>query len=92
MVYYYTNDAGNTFMSNRELARQLIENLSKYRLGYVVAHLQGINANEAADDMFCAQLLEDYKNSEYKGEFVSLEEAAKMCGIKKYNWFGFIRT
>ena len=48
-------------MRNRELARQLIENLSKYRLGYVVAHLQGINANEAADDMFCAQLLEDYK-------------------------------
>ena len=31
-------------MSNRELAMQLIDNLSEYKLGYVVAYLQGINA------------------------------------------------
>lgn len=68
-------------MSNRELALQLIDNLSEYKLGYVVAYLQGINADEAVDDMFCAQLLEDYKNSEDKGDFVSFEEAAKMCGV-----------
>ena len=60
-------------MSNRELALQLIDNISEYKLGYVVAYLQGITAEETADDMFCAQLLEDYKNSEDKGDFVSFE-------------------
>ena len=77
------NDAGNTFMSNRELARQLIENLSKYRLGYVVAHLQGINANEAADDMFCAQLLEDYKKTvRTKANLCPWKRLPKCAGLK----------
>ena len=68
-------------MSNRELALQLIDNLSEYKLGYVVAYLQGMNADESADDAFCNQLLESYKNSEDKGDFVSFEEAAQMCGV-----------
>ena len=68
-------------MSNRELALQLIDNLSGYKLGYVVAYLQGINADETADDAFCEQLLKSYENSEGKGDFVSFEEAAKMCGV-----------
>ena len=68
-------------MSNKELAMQLINNLSEYKLGYVVAYLQGINADETADDMFCNQLLENYENSEDKGDFVSFEEAAKTCGV-----------
>ena len=68
-------------MSNRELAMQLIDNLSEYKLGYVVAYLQGINADEIADDTFCDQLLENYENSNDKGDFVSLEEAAKMCRV-----------
>ena len=68
-------------MSNRELALQLIDNLSEYKLGYVVAYLQGINADETADDAFCEQLLKSYENSEGKGDFVSFEESAKMCGV-----------
>lgn len=68
-------------MSNKELAMQLIDNLSEYKLGYVVAYLQGINADEMADDAFCQQLLDDYENSEDKGDFVSLDEAVKMCGV-----------
>ena len=68
-------------MSNRELAMQLIDNLPEYKLGYVVAYLQGINADEADDDRFCDQLLESYENSNDKGDFVSFEEAAKMCGV-----------
>ena len=54
-------------MSNRDLAMQLIDNLSEYKLGYVVAYLQGINADEIADDTFCDQLLENYENSNEKG-------------------------
>ena len=53
-------------MSNKELALQLIDNLSEYKLGYVVAYLQGINADEAADDAYCEQLLKDYENSDDK--------------------------
>lgn len=68
-------------MSNRELAMQLIDNLSEYKLGYVVAYLQGINADEAADDAFCEQLLDSYNNSEDKSDFVSFDEAVKMCGV-----------
>ena len=68
-------------MSNRELAMQLIDNLPEYKLGYVVAYLQGINADEADDDRFCDQLLESYENSNDKGDFVSFEEAVKMCGV-----------
>ena len=30
---------------------------------------------------FCEQLLKSYENSEDKGDFVSFEEAAKMCGV-----------
>ena len=68
-------------MSNKELAMQLIDNLSEYKLGYVVAYLQGINADEEADDAYCAQLLNNYENSEDKRDFVSFEEAVKMCGV-----------
>lgn len=68
-------------MSNRDLARQLIDSMSEYKLGYVVAYLQGINADEAADDEFCEQLLDSYNNSQDKGDFVTFEEAAKMCGV-----------
>ena len=68
-------------MSNKELAMQLINNLSEYKLGYVVAYLQGINADESADDAYCEQLLDDYNNSDDKGDFMSFEDAVKMCGV-----------
>ena len=68
-------------MSNKELAMQLINNLSEYKLGYVVAYLQGINADESADYAYCEQLLDDYNNSDDKGDFVSFEDAVKMCGV-----------
>ncbi|MCH5299015.1 MAG: hypothetical protein J1E96_04550 [Ruminococcus sp.] len=68
-------------MSNKELAIQLINQIPDYKIGYVLAYLQGLSADEAADDEFCAKLLEDYQNSTDKGEFVSFEEAVKMCEV-----------
>lgn len=68
-------------MSNRELAMQLINQLPEYKLAYVLAYLQGLNADETADDMYCEQLLNEYENSSDKGEFVSIEEAMKMCEV-----------
>ncbi len=59
-------------MNNRELAMQLIDNFSEYKPGYVVTYLQGINADETADDLYCSQLLENYENSNEKRRFCFL--------------------
>lgn len=68
-------------MSNRDLAIQLINQMPEYKLAYVLAYLQGLTADENADDMYCEQLLTNYENSSDKGEFVSIEEAMKMCEV-----------
>ena len=68
-------------MSNKELAIQLINQIPDYKLGYAIAYLQGLYADEISDDMFCQKLLENYENSTDKGEFVSFDEAMKMCEV-----------
>lgn len=68
-------------MSNRGLAIQLINQIPDYKLGYAIAYLQGLYADEMSDDMFFQKFLEDYENSTDKGEFVSIEKAMKMCGV-----------
>lgn len=68
-------------MSNKELAMQLINQIPDYKLGYAIAYLQGLTADEMADDEFCEKLLEDYQNSTDKGEFVSFDEAVRMCEV-----------
>lgn len=47
-------------MSEKELAIQLLENVPKYKLGYVIAYLQGITADEMADDSFCEKLNKEF--------------------------------
>lgn len=68
-------------MSNKDLAIQLINQIPDYKLGYAIAYLQGLYADEISDDMFCQKLLENYENSTDKGEFVSFDEAMKMCEV-----------
>ncbi|MBQ7499331.1 MAG: hypothetical protein IJT91_00380 [Clostridia bacterium] len=68
-------------MSEKELAMKLLENLPEYKLGYVIAYLQGITADEEADDALCEKLYTDYLASDDKDQFVSLEEMARMCGV-----------
>ena len=68
-------------MGNKDLAIQLINQIPDYKLGYAIAYLQGLYADEISDDMFCQKLLEDYENSSDKGEYVSFEEAMKMCEV-----------
>lgn len=62
-------------MSEKELAIQLLNSLPDYKLGYAVAYLQGLNADEAADDKYCASLIRNYENSTDKGDFVPFDEA-----------------
>lgn len=69
-------------MSEKEMARRLLENVPASKLGYVIAYLQGITADEFDDDLFCEKLLEDYKKNQEKGDFVSFEEMARMSGVE----------
>lgn len=53
-------------MSYKELAIQLINNMPDYKLGYAIAYLQGLVADESDDDLYCAGLLDEYKNDTEK--------------------------
>ena len=49
-------------MSNREKVIALLDSVPDYKMGYVLAYVQGITADEAADDAFCQQMVENYEN------------------------------
>ena len=49
-------------MSEREMAASLLERVPDYKMGYVLAYLQGITADEAADDALCERMYESYRN------------------------------
>ena len=70
-------------MSNRELCIKLLENLPDFKLGYVLAYLQGITADESADDTFCANLYAAYRadTSVDKHDTIPLEELAADLGV-----------
>ena len=68
-------------MSDKERAAALLELVPEYKMGYVVAYLQGLTADEAADDAFCEKLVEDYLKDPERGDFVSFEQALKECGV-----------
>ena len=68
-------------MSEKELAINLLDNVPSYKLGYVIAYLQGLTADEALDDAFCEKLIKDYENNPEKGEFISYSDAVKLCEV-----------
>lgn len=69
-------------MSKRELAIQLLDEVPEYKLGYVLAFIQGLTADESGDDAYCEALYQDYLSApEEDKETVSLEDAAKMLGV-----------
>ena len=49
-------------MSNREKVIALLDSVPDYKMGYVLAYVQGITADEEADDAFCQRMLENYEN------------------------------
>ena len=68
-------------MSEREQAAALLSDVPEYKMGYVIGYLQGLVADEAADDAFCMKMYEDYLNDPEHGDFVSFEDALKECGV-----------
>ena len=70
-------------MSDEEKVIQLLDKVPDYKIGYVLAYLQGITADEETDDKFCESLLQDYLNDKDSGkhEVISIEEFAAQEGI-----------
>ena len=70
-------------MSNREMIISLLDNIPDYKLGYVLAYVQGISADEAADDAFCEKLLDDYKSDPDpdKDQGFALEDCKREWGL-----------
>ncbi len=70
-------------MSTREIIVNLLDQVPEYKIGYVLAYIQGITADEEADDLFCEKMIQNYLNDpeEQKDEEYTLEECKKEWGI-----------
>ena len=70
-------------MSNKDKIIQLLDNVPDYKMGYVLAYVQGITADEEADDIFCEKMLENYHNDPdpEKDKSYTLEDCMKEWGI-----------
>lgn len=69
-------------MSNKEKVVQLLDSVPDYKMGYVLAYVQGITADEEADDIFCQRMVENYENApDEDKESIPLEECLKEWGL-----------
>ncbi|MCI6163859.1 MAG: hypothetical protein MR675_01510 [Lachnospira sp.] len=68
-------------MSKKEQLLQLIEKVPDYKIGYILAFVEGITADEDADDAYCESLYQDYLREDDKEESYSLEDCKKEWGL-----------
>ena len=68
-------------MSDKERVTALLEYVPPYKMGYLLAYLQGLVADEEADDAFCQRLYERYQNDPEKDESFTLEECKREWGL-----------
>ena len=68
-------------MSNREKCVDLLNNVPDYKIGYVLAYLQGLTADEELDDAFCERMYQNYLNDPDKDESYPLEDCVKEWGL-----------
>lgn len=71
-------------MSEREQAKQIIDQLPEYKIGNLLLFLKGIQfGDEMEDALYCQKLYEDYLNDPdpEKDETYTLEECKKEWGI-----------
>ena len=71
-------------MSNKEKVIELLDSVPDYKMGYVLAYVQGITADEEADDLFCERMLENYENDPdpEKDKGYSLEDCKREWGLE----------
>ncbi len=76
-----TNMKEGVFMSEREQAKQIIDQLPEYKITKILYLLKGIQIDdEIEDDLFCENLAERYINDS-DHEVISFEEAIKEAGL-----------
>ena len=70
-------------MSNKDKVIALLDSVPEYKMGYLLAYVQGLTADEEADDAYCEQLWQDYENDPDpdKDEGYSLAECKKEWGL-----------
>lgn len=71
-------------MSEREQAKQIIDQLPEYKIGNLLLFLKGIQFDDdIEDDLYCQKLYEDYLNNPDpdKHETITLEELVAQEGI-----------
>lgn len=71
-------------MSNKEVVLMLLEKVPDHKMGYVLAYIQGLTADEEADDIFCQRMMENYENDSdpEKNITYSLEECKEEWGLR----------
>lgn len=72
-------------MSEREQAKQIIDQLPEYKISGLLMFLQGMKFDdEIEDDLYCERLVEEYENDPDpdKHQTVTLEELCKREGIQ----------
>lgn len=68
-------------MSNKERVISLLDLIPDYKMGYVLAYVQGVAADEEADNAFCERMYQSYLNDPEKDEVYTLEECKKEWGL-----------
>jgi hypothetical protein len=68
-------------MSDRELCIKLLDNVPEYKIGYVLAYIQGITADEPAEQAYCEQLIAEYEQDPEKDISYSLEDCKREWGL-----------
>jgi len=69
-------------VSNKEKIIELLESVPDYKMGYVLAYVQGITADEEADDIFCERMVENYENApDEDKEDIPLVDCLKEWGL-----------
>ena len=68
-------------MSEKEQVLILLEKVPDYKMGYILAYIQGITADENNDDEFCSNLYNEYLSDPDKDESYSLEDCMKEWGL-----------
>ena len=70
-------------MSDKEKCIKLLESVPDYKIGYVLAYIQGITADEEADDRFCQRMLDNYDKDPdpEKDRTFTLEECKQEWGL-----------
>ncbi len=72
-------------MSNKEIAKSIIDTLPECKMAALVAFLKGMQYDdEIEDEMFCRRMLDDYlaDDSPDKHEAVSIEQLADELGVE----------